>query len=193
MSCAWPPRPFRLHPPPVLRPSLSHATPQPGRLPACAGLDFVVASPTRQIPAAVSSSLSYGLVVCLRLLSTPPRGGAVIVGFRPESVCLERTCTSRVMAHLQAHEAGSSDPANSWRVRGTLAHQEDLPRTPVGRGHRDQHLRREPLQARTARPRTVPKAVAPIPAAGAILRFRSLRLRATPTRLRTCFSSAPPE
>src|SRR5688500_3445199 len=38
--------------------------------------------------------VSYGLVVHLLLLSTPPRGGAVAVGYRPESVCLERTFTS---------------------------------------------------------------------------------------------------
>src|SRR6266704_6273839 len=43
---------------------------------------------------AESSSLSYGLVVHLLLLSTPPRGDAVAVGYRPESVCLKRTFTS---------------------------------------------------------------------------------------------------
>src|SRR5437773_12229061 len=48
----------------------------------------------RRTHPAESRSSSYGLVHHLRLLPTPPRGGAVIVSFRPESVCLERTCTS---------------------------------------------------------------------------------------------------
>jgi hypothetical protein len=43
---------------------------------------------------AESSSSSYGLVSHLRLLPTPPRGDAVTFGFRPESVCLKRICTS---------------------------------------------------------------------------------------------------
>jgi hypothetical protein len=30
------------------------------------------------------------------LLSTPPRGDAVTVGYRPEKVYLERTCTSLI-------------------------------------------------------------------------------------------------
>jgi hypothetical protein len=43
---------------------------------------------------AVSSSLSYGLVVHLLLLSTTHRCVAVAFGYRPESVYLERTLTS---------------------------------------------------------------------------------------------------
>ena len=43
---------------------------------------------------AESSSLSYGLVVHLLLLPTPPLGDAVAFGYRPESICLKRTCTS---------------------------------------------------------------------------------------------------
>ena len=61
-----------------------------------------MSQPTRRQPVAVSSSSSYGLVACLRLRSTPPRGAAVVVGFRAESVCLERTFASLVMPHLQA-------------------------------------------------------------------------------------------
>ena len=37
---------------------------------------------------------NYGLLVHLLLLSTPPRGDAVTFGYRPECVCLKRTCTS---------------------------------------------------------------------------------------------------
>ena len=43
---------------------------------------------------AVSSLSSYGLVIHLLLLSTTHHCVAVAFGFRPESVCLERTCTS---------------------------------------------------------------------------------------------------
>ncbi|MCK4392805.1 hypothetical protein KAX17_07850, partial [Candidatus Bipolaricaulota bacterium] len=45
--------------------------------------------------------VSYGLVSHLPLLPTPPHDGAVTVGYRPESVCLERTRTS-----LTSHPAG---------------------------------------------------------------------------------------
>src|SRR5438128_10229134 len=48
----------------------------------------------RQACPAESSSSSYGLVVHLLLLSTPPLGDAVAFSFRPESVCLKRTSTS---------------------------------------------------------------------------------------------------
>ena len=37
--------------------------------------------------------VSYGPAVRLTLLSTPPRGDAVALGFRPECVCLKRTFT----------------------------------------------------------------------------------------------------
>jgi hypothetical protein len=43
---------------------------------------------------AESSSSSYGLVVHLLRLPTPPRGDAVAVGYRPQSVCLKWTCTT---------------------------------------------------------------------------------------------------
>jgi hypothetical protein len=52
---------------------------------------YSAGSPVHQ---AESSSSSYGLVSHLRLLSTPPHGDAVTFGFRPESVCLKRICTS---------------------------------------------------------------------------------------------------
>src|SRR6266498_418959 len=55
----------------------------------------------RQGYQAESSSSSYGLVVHLLLLPTPPLGDAVAFGFRPESVYLERTCTSLIVRALR--------------------------------------------------------------------------------------------
>jgi len=43
---------------------------------------------------AETGSLSYGLLIHLLLLSTPPRGDAVTFGYRPECVYLKRTRTS---------------------------------------------------------------------------------------------------
>ena len=43
-------------------------------------------------PAELRSS-SYGPMIHLRLLSTPPHGDAVTFGYRPESACLEGTST----------------------------------------------------------------------------------------------------
>jgi hypothetical protein len=60
-------------------------------------LAWVGASPFSSRPAsfqAESSSLSYGLIVHLLLLPTPPRGDAVAAGYRPERACLKRTSTS---------------------------------------------------------------------------------------------------
>ena len=45
-------------------------------------------------PGLLSHSPCYGPVVHLLLLSTSPRGDAVAVGYGPENVCPERTCTS---------------------------------------------------------------------------------------------------
>ena len=57
---------------------------------------------------AVSSSLSYGLVVHLLLLSTTHCCVAVAFGYRPESVYLERTFTSLTIALSGAHTTGFS-------------------------------------------------------------------------------------
>ena len=57
------------------------------------GLGFTITQQARQSWQAESSSLSYGWIVRLLLLSTPPLDDAVAVGFRPENVCLERTYT----------------------------------------------------------------------------------------------------
>jgi hypothetical protein len=58
------------------------------------GSDFAHGMQAHRGYPAESSFLSYGLVVHLLLLPTPPLGDAVAFGFRPESVYLERTCTS---------------------------------------------------------------------------------------------------
>jgi hypothetical protein len=73
--------------------SLFHATPQRhrSRFPV---LDFALGMQAHRGYPAESSFLSYGLVVHLLLLPTPPLGDAVAFGFRPESVYLERTSTS---------------------------------------------------------------------------------------------------
>ena len=72
---------------------LYHATPQLDSF-SLAGLDFAFDRQARRLRPAVSSSLSYGLVVHLLLLSTTHRCVAVAFGYRPESVYLKRTCTS---------------------------------------------------------------------------------------------------
>lgn len=38
---------------------------------------------------------SYGPMIYFRSLSTPPPGGAVTFGYRPQSACREGTCTPR--------------------------------------------------------------------------------------------------
>ena len=50
---------------------------------------------------AESSSSSYGRVVHLPLLPTPPHGDAVRVGYRPESVCLKGTYTPQTTRALR--------------------------------------------------------------------------------------------
>ncbi len=92
---------FLTIPSPIIRRGLSqlyHATPQLDRSPLVA----VQASPLgcrltfpRQTE---SSSCSYGLVVRLLLLPTPPRGDAVAFGYGPESVCPEGTFTPLTIA-----------------------------------------------------------------------------------------------
>jgi len=88
-----PSRPFRLQPPDAPLSPLLHATPQLDSFPF-SGLDFAFDRQARRLHPAVSSSLSYGLVVHLLLLSTTHRCVAVAFGYRPESVYLKRTFTS---------------------------------------------------------------------------------------------------
>jgi hypothetical protein len=92
--------------PPVSPPtSLSHATPQPVESPAFAGLGFAFHSQARRHRPAESSLLPYGWIVHLLLLPTPPHGGAVAFGYRPESVYLERTFTSLIMCAFKRTSA----------------------------------------------------------------------------------------
>src|SRR2546428_7079758 len=106
-------RPFHLQPPGIPPSSLCHATPQRHGCPR--GSDFAPGMQARQVCPAESSSSSYGLVVHLLLLSTPPLGDAVAFSFRPESVCLKRTSTSltsralrRTYHRLQPHGVSAS-------------------------------------------------------------------------------------
>ena len=72
------------------------------------GLDFAIGMQARRVRTAVSSSLSYGLVVHLLLLSTTHRCVAVAFGYRPESVYLKRTFTSLAIVLSGAHPAHGS-------------------------------------------------------------------------------------
>ena len=65
--------------------------------PARAGPGFVVGTQTRRAHEAESSSSSYGLVIRLLVLSTPPCGDAVPFSYRPDSACLEGTSTPLTM------------------------------------------------------------------------------------------------
>ena len=114
---------FLTIPSPIIRRVLSplyHATPQLDRFPLFA----VQASPlecrltnSRQTE---SSSCSYGLVVRLLLLPTPPRGDAVAIGYGPESVCPEGTFTPLTIALSGAHPTHGSgwivqvQPTRRW-------------------------------------------------------------------------------
>jgi len=82
-------------------------------------LDFAFRTQARHLRPAESSLLSYGLVVHLLLLPTPPRGDAVAVGYRPESVYLKRTFTSPTTRAFQAHVRKASGlPARSLQPNG---------------------------------------------------------------------------
>ena len=103
--------PFRLHPPSAPLSSLLHATPQLVESPALTGLGFAIHSQARRHRPAESSLLSYGWIVHLLLLPTPPHGDAVAFGYRPESVCLERTFTSLIMCAFRRTAGGLSSPS----------------------------------------------------------------------------------
>jgi hypothetical protein len=59
-----------------------------------AGLGFAICQQVRQSARPNRVRNRYGLVVHFRLLSTPFHKDAVTFRFRPENVCLKRTCTS---------------------------------------------------------------------------------------------------
>ena len=92
---------FLTIPSPIIRRVLSqlyHATPQLDRFSALRGPGFALGMQARHLRQTESSSSSYGLVVRLLLLPTPPRGDAVALGFGPESVCPEGTFTPLTIA-----------------------------------------------------------------------------------------------
>jgi len=78
--------------------SLSHATPQRARLPTtCSSSVWASPCPSRLATfQAESCSSSYGLIVRLPLLLTPPLGDAITVDYRPESACLKWTLTTPI-------------------------------------------------------------------------------------------------
>jgi hypothetical protein len=114
-SRVWPSSPFRLHSPDAPLSSLYHATPQLDSFPF-AGLDFAFEKQARRLHPAVSSSLSYGLVVHLLLLSTTHCCVAVAFGYRPESVYLERTFTSLTTRAFRR----TSPQASAWGWRAPV-------------------------------------------------------------------------
>ncbi len=57
-----------------------------------------------------SRSSSYGPMVHLRLLPTPPHGDAVTLGYRPESACLGETSTPLIEYTLRRISAGRTRP-----------------------------------------------------------------------------------
>jgi len=62
----------------------------------------------RRLGQTESSLLSYGWIVHLLLLPTPPRGDAVAIGYRPESAYLKRTSTSLTKCAFRRTGGGSA-------------------------------------------------------------------------------------
>jgi len=105
---------FLTIPSPIIRRVLSqlfHATPQLDRFPLLRGPGFAFGMQAHQLRQTESSSCSYGLVVRLLLLPTPPRGDAVALGFGPESVCPEGTFTPLTIAPF-----GRTSHQRSWWI-----------------------------------------------------------------------------
>jgi hypothetical protein len=73
-------------------------------------------------------------MIHLRLLSTPPRGDAVTFGYRPESTCLEGTCTPLIEYTLRRTRAGypPRGAKKAGRTRPPLAMPQSVG-TPVQR------------------------------------------------------------
>jgi hypothetical protein len=61
------------------------------------GPGFTLRGQARRTRPAVSGSLSYGLIVHLLALPTPPHGDAVPGGYRPKNACLEWTFTTLIV------------------------------------------------------------------------------------------------
>jgi hypothetical protein len=100
-SCATPLSPFRLHPPSVSRRPFRTLPLRDDSLLRCHRLRFRRSHAGSSITSGRIEFVPYGLVTHLRLLPTSSRDDAVTVGYRPESVCLERTCTSLSWHHCR--------------------------------------------------------------------------------------------
>ena len=75
----------------------------PGFVPRSGLRHMLAGSPQRP---AESRSSSYGPMVHLRLLSTPPHGDAVSFSYRPENACLEGTFTLLIEHTLRRTSIG---------------------------------------------------------------------------------------
>ena len=75
---------------------------------------------------AESSSLSYGWIVHLRLLSTPPLGNAVTFSYELESVWLGKDFHLSIHVRLQAHHPASRRRSYSWLQAGERIPEEDF-------------------------------------------------------------------
>jgi hypothetical protein len=112
--------------------------------PACCGSGLRLWLAGSPLTPAVSSSSSYGRVLHLQLLPTSPHGNAVSFGFRPENVCLKRTCTSLTIRAFRR----TSRPFRDWTYlfilprTDVLGYSQAVPAnagTHSSRGHRN-HL-----------------------------------------------------
>jgi hypothetical protein len=96
-----------------LPPSLSHPTPQRVGLLTRVSPGFTFTPQARQLSGRIAF-VSYGLIVHLLLLPTPPRGDAVAVGYRPERAYLKRTSTS--LTKCAFRRTGRGRPARSREI-----------------------------------------------------------------------------
>jgi hypothetical protein len=113
---------FLTIPSPIIRRVLSqlfHATPQLDRFSASAVQASPLGCRLTSFRQTESSSCSYGLVVRLLLLPTPPRGDAVALGYGPESVCPEGTLTPLTIAPF-----GRTSHQRSWWIRSYLTYKQ---------------------------------------------------------------------
>ena len=88
---------------------------------------WLAVSPKHQ---AETSSSSYGLVTHQRLLSTPPHGDAVTVGYRQENVCLDRSRTCQTVCARTRTSHGR---------KPVVSGQGQSPQPPLGRRHKSRH------------------------------------------------------
>ena len=75
-----------------------------------ADLDFTIGQQARRTLSAESSWLFYGWTVRLPMLPTPSRDDAIVFGYRPERVYLQRTLTSPIMCAFGLTGGELADP-----------------------------------------------------------------------------------